>query len=249
MAIDKQVAVVMGGGGAIGRSICFALAERGIQIVVGDISADRLQECTEELKRIGSTPYIIAGDLSSKADVARMKESVAGEFGRADILINAHGDNKNEFLFKLSEDNWKKTISVHLEGTLNSMLAFGAMMKERNYGRIVNMSSIAARGSLAGAAYGAAKTGIEGLSRVAALEWVRYNITVNCLAPGLIGGKSMFMRTTTEEYQQIGINKTPMKRAGRPEEVAAVARFLASEEASYITGQIIAVDGGLSIGF
>jgi 3-oxoacyl-[acyl-carrier protein] reductase len=249
MAIEKQVAVVMGGGGAIGRSICFALAERGIQVVVGDISADHLKACTDELNRIGSTPYVIVGDLSNKADVARMQQDVAGKFGRADILINAHGDNKNELLFKLTEDNWKKTIAVHLEGTLNAMLAFGAMMKERNYGRIVNMSSIAARGSIAGAAYGAAKTGIEGLSRVAALEWARYNITVNCLAPGLIGGQSMFMRTTPKEYQAVGIDKTPMKRAGKPEEVAACARFLASEEAGFITGQIIAVDGGLSIGF
>ena len=92
-------------------------------------------------------------------------------------------------------------MSVHLDGTLHSMLAFGAMMKERKYGRIVNMSSIAARGSVAGGAYGAAKSGIEGLSRAAAMEWARYNITVNCMAPGLIGGASMFTRTTPRNFK------------------------------------------------
>ena len=249
MAIDKRVAVVTGGGGALGTSICLALAQAGIQVVVADIDEKQTQGCAGKLREIGCEPLVIVGDLSNKEDVARMQKEVADKFGRTDILVNAHGDNKNELLFKINETTWKKTIAVHLEGTLHSMLAFGAMMKDQKYGRIVNMSSIAAKGSIAGAAYGAAKSGIEGLTRCAAMEWARYNITVNCMAPGLIGGQSMFTRTTPEEFQIVGIEKTPMKRAGKPEEVGALARFLASEDAGFITGQTISIDGGLSLGF
>lgn len=249
MAIEKRVAIVTGGGGALGTCICVAQALAGVQVVVADIDEGRVKSCADALKAVGCEPLIIIGDLSSKDDVARMQQEVAGKFGRADILVNAHGDNKNELLFKLNDATWRKTLSVHLDGTLNSMLAFGAMMKERKYGRIVNMSSIAARGSIAGGAYGAAKSGIEGLTRCAAMEWARYNIAVNCMAPGLIGGQSMFTRTTPEEFQVVGIEKTPMKRAGKPEEVAALARFLTSEDAGFITGQTISIDGGLSLGF
>jgi 3-oxoacyl-[acyl-carrier protein] reductase len=249
VAIEKQVAVVMGGGGAIGRSICLALARDDIQIIVGDINEEVVSATVDELGNIGSKASVLVGDLSDKAEVARMKTEVADKFGRVDILVHVHGSNKNEVLLKMTEEVWKRTMAVHVDGTLNSMLAFAPMMRERMYGRIINMSSIAARGSVGGAAYAAAKNAIEGISRSAALEWARYNITVNCLAPGLIGGNSMFIRTTPKEFQDAGIEKTPMKRAGKPEEVAALTRFLASEDAGFITGQTIAIDGGLSVGF
>lgn len=249
VALENQVAVVMGGGGAIGRSICSALAKDGVQIVVGDVDTQFVEKTVDELTNIDVKPFVVIGDLSIKADVQRMKEEVTNAFGRIDILINVHGTNKNEVLLKMTEEAWRKTIAVHLEGTLNSMLAFAPLMRERNYGRIINMSSIAARGSIGGAAYAAAKSGIEAITRSAALEWAHYNITVNCLAPGLIGGNSMFTKTTPKEFQEAGIEKTPMKRAGRLEEVAACARFLASREAGFITGQTIAIDGGLSVGF
>jgi len=150
-------------------------------------------------------------------------------------------------MVRLTEEGWRRTLSSHLYGTLNAMLAFAPMMIEQKYGRIVNMSSIAVLGSLAGGSYGAAKGAIEALSRTAALEWGRYKITVNCVAPGLINA-GMFL-TTPEAYQRAGIEKTPMKRAGEPEEVAACIQFLASERASFITGQTIFVCGGLSVGF
>lgn len=249
MTIEKKVAIVNGGGGAIGTGICLALAKDGIQIVVSDYHEGNARACANRLKDLGCEALVVVADLSDKADVARMRQDVESKYGRADILVNAHGDNKNELLFKLNETTWKKTMSVHLDGTLHAMLAFGPMMKERKFGRIINMSSIAARGSIAGAAYGAAKSGIEGLTRAAAMEWARYNITVNCMAPGLIGGQSMFTRTTPEEFQIAGIEKTPMRRAGKIEEVAATACFLASEGAGFITGQTISIDGGLSLGF
>lgn len=249
MAIEKQVAIIMGGGGAIGRSICLALARDDTQIVVGDINEGVVSATVDELAGIGSKAFVLVGDLSDKAEVARMKTEVADKFGRADILVHVHGDNKNELLFKWQDETWRKTMAVHVDGTLNSMLAFAPMMRERSWGRIINTSSIAARGRVAGAAYSAAKNAIEGITRSAALEWARYNITANCISPGLIGGDSMFTRTVKPEFQQVGIEKTPMKRAGKLEEVAACVRFLASEDAGFITGQTIAIDGGLSVGF
>ena len=247
VTIDKRVAVVMGGGADIGRSICLALAENGIQVVVGDINEARAKKCADSLAITNSYPQIVIGDISQRDDVERMKDEVENEFGRVDILINVQGNLHNELLLKLTEDAWRKTLNVHLDGTLNSMLVFAPLMIEQKYGRIVNMSSIAVRGSLAGASYGAAKGAIEALSRTAALEWAHYGITVNCVAPGLI--KAGMFLTTPEKFQKAGIEKTPMKRAGESGEVAACFRFLASEEAGFITGQTIFVCGGLSISF
>ena len=247
MTVEKRIGVVMGGGGDIGCVICQALAEGGAQVVVSDISATRVEQCTKKLTSLGFQPFITIGDVTQKAEVERMKAEVEDKFGRVDILINAQGTLHNELLLKVTEDRWRNTLAVHLEGTLNSMQTFAPMMIERRYGRIVNMSSIAVLGSSAGASYGAAKGGIEALSRTAAIEWARYGITVNCVAPGLI--KAGMFLTTPEHFQRAGIEKTPMKRAGKPEEVAACIRFLASEDASFITGQTIFVCGGLSIGF
>ena len=247
VTVDKRVAVIMGGGADLGRAICQVLADDGIQIVIGDIDETRAKKCADSLTNIGSAPLIVTGDISKRDQVERMKSEVENELGPIDILINVQGALHNELILKLTEDGWRDTLSVHLEGTLNSMRVFAPMMVERRYGRIVNMSSIAVRGSLAGASYGAAKGAIEALSRTAAMEWARYGITVNCVAPGLI--KAGMFLTTPEHFQRTGIERTPMKRAGEPEEVAACVRFLASEEASFITGQTIYVCGGLSIGF
>ena len=245
--MDKRVAVVMGGGADMGRSICQALAKNGVQVVVGDINEARAKKCADSFCTDSSHTQIVLGDISKRDEVERMKDEVENEFGRVDILINVQGILHNELLFKLTHDAWRRTLSVHLDGTLNSMLAFAPLMIEQKYGRIVNMSSIAVRGSLAGASYGAAKGGIEALSRTAALEWAHYGITVNCVAPGLI--KAGMFLTTPEKFQKAGIEKTPMKRAGEPEEVAACIRFLTSKEAGFITGQTIFICGGLSIGF
>jgi len=249
MAVNQKVAVVTGGGGVIGTAICVAMAQAGMHVVVVDIDKAHANACVEELRNMCFEPHVAVGDLCDKSQVMRIKQEVESKLGRVDVLVHSHGDNKNELLFKIEETTWKRTLAVHLEGTLHCMLAFGSIMKERRFGRIINMSSIGAGGAIAGAAYAAAKSGIEALSKVAAMEWARYGITVNCLAPGLIGGEgSMFNRTTPEDFKKNMVKRTPLKRTGTPEEVAAVARFLASDEAGFITGQVIHVDGGLSLG-
>lgn len=245
MSIDKRVAVVVGAGGDIGRAICRVIAETGVQIVAIDIDANRLNQCAGALINIGSRPLIIIADFSQKQDAERARDEVKNQFGRVDILINCQATLHNEMFLKLTEEGWRNTLSVHLEGTRYSMQVFAPMMVERKFGRIVNMSSIAVQGSIAGASYGAAKGAIEAISRVAALEWAKYGITANCVAPGPT--KAGVFLTTPEYFQKAAVAGVPMKRAAEPEEIAYCIRYLASDEASFITGQTIYVDGGMSI--
>jgi len=247
MNTEKRVAVIVGGGGDIGSVICRVFAEKGLQVVISDYDATKAEKCAAELRKIGAEPLVANGDMTNKTEAQKICDAVMTKFGRADILVNTQGTIHNELLLKLTEKAWKQTMSVHVDGTLNSMTAFGPVMKQQKYGRIINMSSIAVLGSLAGASYGAAKGAIEGLSRTAALEWAHYGITVNCVAPGLIN-TGMFL-TTPKAYQEEGIARTPMRRAGKPEEVAETIYFLASEGAGFITGQTLFICGGLSIGY
>jgi 3-oxoacyl-[acyl-carrier protein] reductase len=245
MMMGKRVAVVMGGGGGIGSVICRQLAGSGIQVVVNDINETRAKQCADALVKMGHRPLVLIGDVCQKAEVQRMKAEVEREFRGADILVNSQAVLHLTLLINLSEDGWRDTLSVHLDGTLNSMQAFAPMMIERKYGRIVNISSIAARWGFSGASYAAAKSGIEGLTRTAALEWAKYGITANCVAPGAINAGMTLQ--ASEKFKTFVTERAPMKRMGEAEEVAACVCFLASEKASFITGQTIYVCGGLSI--
>jgi 3-oxoacyl-[acyl-carrier protein] reductase len=174
------------------------------------------------------------------ADVVRAQ-------GRIDVLVNLAGVVRNQMLHKIVDSDFELTMGTHLLGTLHTMRAVAPVMRTAKYGRIVNMSSIAVRGSIAGSAYGAAKGAIEGLTRAAAMELAPHGVTVNCVAPGVVAA-GMFL-TVPAEYQAQSIARVPMGRACTPEEVADTVAFFCSSRASYITGQSLFVCGGLSVGF
>jgi 3-oxoacyl-[acyl-carrier protein] reductase len=163
------------------------------------------------------------------------------------VAVNLAGVLRNQLVAKIDDDDFALVMRTHLGGTLNVMRAALPGMRANRYGRIVNMSSLAARGSIAGGAYGAAKGAIEGLTRSAAMECARDGVTVNCVAPGLIAA-GMFL-TVPELYQEESAARIPMGRPGDAAEVAAAVSFLASSEASYVTGQTLRVCGGLSLGY
>jgi 3-oxoacyl-[acyl-carrier protein] reductase len=244
--MSQAVAIVTGGGGALGAVTGWTLAARGFSTYLFDADGERAKSAAER-QPAGGSLHARQVDVTDDASVDAIVDSIAAERGRIDVLVNMAGVVRNAAVTRIATNDFELTMRTHVNGTLNCMKAAVKAMRERQYGRIVNMSSVAVLGSLGGGSYGAAKGAIEGLSRAAALEWAGRGITVNCVAPGLIDA-GMF-QTTPPQFREEGIARTPMKRAGTAQEVADAIAFLASPEASFITGQTLFVCGGLSIGF
>lgn len=242
-----QVALVTGGVGGLGQACCTTLAHDGAHVVVADLDADCAAQLAAGLRERGYRASATELDVRSAAAVEQAVSGIADEFGQLDVLVNLAGALRNQLLMKIADADFELVLATHLKGTLHTMRAAAPVMRANGYGRIVNMSSVAARGSIAGSSYGAAKGGIEGLTRSAAMELARYGITANCVAPGLIGA-GMFL-TVDQDYQAEVTKRIPMGRLGEADEVAACIAFLASPQAGYVTGQTLTVCGGLSLGF
>jgi NAD(P)-dependent dehydrogenase (short-subunit alcohol dehydrogenase family) len=242
-----EVALVTGSVGGLGHACCSALAARGTHVVAADLDEAGAQRLAEELRSGGAGASAVGLDVRDREAVEAVVASAAEEHGGLDVVVNLAGMLRNQVLVKIEDEDFDLVMAVHLKGTLNTMRAAVPVMRAGGYGRIVNTSSVAARGSIAGSSYGAAKGAIEGLTRSAAIEVARYGITVNCIAPGLINA-GMFL-TVDKDYQESVRARIPIGRLGDPEEVASCVTFLASREASYVTGQTLVICGGLSLGF
>ena len=239
-----RVALVTGAGGGLGPDCVSRLADDGFTVVGADLNDDALKPLADHPS---GRVHPVRADVTSPTAVADVVASAVADHGRLDVVVNMAGVIRNAMLGKITDDDFGLVMATHVNGTLNTMRAASPVMRTQQYGRIVNLSSIAVRGSLAGGSYGAAKGAIEGLSRAAAIDLARHGVTVNCVAPGVIAS-GMFL-TTPQDYQDEVLRRAPMGRAGTPDEVAACIAFLAGHDASYVTGQTLFVCGGLSIGF
>jgi 3-oxoacyl-[acyl-carrier protein] reductase len=222
-----RVALVTGAAGGLGSACCEALARAGMHVIAADLDA--------------------AGGVALDVTDADAVSALIGSLERLDVVVNLAGVIRRAPLARISNEDFRLTMETHAEGTLNTMRAAAPLMRANGYGRIVNTSSIAFRGTVAGGSYGAAKGAIEGLTHSVALELAPDGITVNCIAPGLIDA-GMF-QSTPEQYRQELTDRVPMGRLGTPADIAACVAFLASEEAGYVTGQTLTVCGGLTLGF
>lgn len=254
MLLKDKVALITGGGNGIGRAIVLRFLEEGATVVTIDLDEAGLEETRKEAEQAGGQVLTVKANVTVREDVQGVVDTIIKEHGKLDLLINNAGITRDGLTARIkdgeakfmSDENWDAVLGVNLKGTwLCSQIAAVAMMKQK-YGRMVNTASVAALGNIGQANYAASKAGVIGLTQTFALEWARFNIAVNCIAPG--GTKTRMTAAIPENVMTGLLEKIPLKRLAEPSEIAAVHAFLASDQASYITGHVIFVDGGQTVG-
>lgn len=247
MNLTGKTAVVTGGSRGIGRAICLELAAQGADVALCYAGNQALAEETAALCRaLGARTLCMQCDVSDAKAVKAMIKSVAAEFGRIDILVNNAGITRDSFLLMMRESDFDAVMDANLKGTFLCLKSVVHIMMKQNYGRIVNLSSVVGLHGNAGQAnYAASKAGVIGLTKSAAKELAFKGITVNAVAPGFI--TTDMTAQLTEQTSAALLSSIPAARLGAPEEVAKAVTFLASDDAAYITGQVLAIDGGMSM--
>lgn len=243
--LTGKVAVVIGGTSGIGRAIAHGLAEAGANVVPTSRRTEQVEAAALEIETRGRQSLRIVSDVSDRTSLQNLLDQSVTAFGRVDILVNSAGRTKRAPTVDFPEDEWNAILETNLTGTLRSCQIFGHHMLERGYGRIINIASLSTFVSLFEvAAYSASKAAVASLTKSLAVEWSGRGVNVNAIAPGVF-------RTALNEKLLDGSDRgrefllrTPMKRFGRVEELAGAAVFLASEAASFVSGEILTVDGG-----
>lgn len=241
-----RVAIVTGAGQGIGRGIALALAAAGARVVVNDVIAERAEAVAAELGDIAGASVAAPGDIGSRAGAEKLVASAIDAFGRVDILVNNAGISKDRYLAKMSDEEWDDVLRVNLTAQFLTCRAAVPHMMEQRHGRIVNISSRAWLGGAGQANYSASKGGVVSLTRTLALELAKFQITANCVAPALVD--TPLFQGLKEEVRERLTNSVPMGRVGTPADIANAVRFFASDESAYVTGQVLYVCGGRSLG-
>jgi NAD(P)-dependent dehydrogenase (short-subunit alcohol dehydrogenase family) len=247
MKLTDKVAIVTGAGRGIGKGIAIGMAEAGADVVVNySKNASGAEAVKNEIRKIGRNCLPLQGDVSVKKDVVRLVQTTMSEFGKIDILVNNAGILIPGALMDLEEEKWDRVVQVNLKGVFLCSQAVGQCMSKSNLGgSIINVASISAHmPEIYDGAYTPSKAGVIGLTRMLAVEWAEHNIRVNSISPGPIMTSLQRQAFPTQELMDARNLAVPMNRHGSPEEIAKVAVFLASDDASYITGSEIQADGG-----
>jgi 3-oxoacyl-[acyl-carrier protein] reductase len=242
--LEQQVALVTGGAGGIGAVVCRDLARRGVRVAVADIALDKAEAVAKDLQAAGLPATGVALDVTSSIAVDALVEQLTAEHGSVDILVNCAGFPVDRPLVKMTDDEWRTVLDVCLFGTFATSRAVAPGMIEREYGRIVNLSSRAYLGNPGQANYSAAKAGVIGLTKALSKELGRYGITVNAIAPGMIETEMVKSHPKFEMIAERAIKDNSVKRLGIPEDVAAAVVYLTSPEAGFVSGDVIHVSGG-----
>jgi 3-oxoacyl-[acyl-carrier protein] reductase len=247
-AMEGKIAVVTGASRGIGRSIALALADAGAHVVVNYAgNAQAAKEVAEAIEQKGRQAIIYQADVADSEQVATMMEEVLKVFGKIDILVNNAGITRDNLLMRMKEEEWDQVIATNLKGVYNCIKAVTRPMMKQRSGRIINISSVVGSvGNPGQANYVAAKAGVIGLTKATAKELASRGITVNAVAPGFI--ETDMTAKLNEEIQASLLTQIPLQKLGQPNDVAHMVCFLASEKASYVTGQTIHVDGGMFMG-
>lgn len=247
--LDGRVAFVTGAGRGIGAATALRLAEEGARVALADLDLAGCEQVAAEINKLGSEAIALECNVADAAMVQNAVDTTASRFGRLDILVNNAGVTRDNLLFKMSDDDWETVMNVHLKGAFLCSRAAQKYMVEQKYGRIVSLSSTSALGNRGQVNYSAAKAGLQGFTRTLAIELGQFGITANAVAPGFIDTE---MTRTTARRQGLDpdeviaqASKTiPVRRVGQPRDIANVICFLCSDEASYVSGQVIYVAGG-----
>lgn len=240
-----RAAIVTGGSRGIGRAVCLELAAGGANLMInyaGNLQA--AEETAQACRALGVQAELVRGDVGQAEDCRRIAAAAIDAFGRIDILVNNAGITRDNLLMRMGEPDFDQVIQTNLKGCFLMMQAVSRQMMKQRYGRIVNMASVVGLSGNAGQVnYAASKAGVVGMTKSFAKEVASRNITVNAVAPGFI--ETDMTAAMTEAAVKAAAASIPAGRMGRPEDVAAAAAFLASEKAAYVTGQVLAVDGGM----
>jgi len=242
-----RVALVTGAGSGIGRAIALRFAEEGADIATIDVNEATAAETAAAVGALGRRAVAVRADVSRSSDVEAAVAKAESTLGPITVLVNNAGLTRDKTIRNLTESDWDLVLDIHLKGTFLCTKAVAARMRERGRGgAIVNLSSISGKiGNFGQANYASAKAGIVALTKVTAREYARYGVRANAIQPGMID--TPMTQALTEEHRAQSVAETPLGRLGRPEEVAAVALFLASDLSSYVTGAVIEVTGGRSL--
>ncbi len=245
--LTDKIAIVTGGGGGLGRPFARALAGRGADVVVTSRDMTHLEPVVKDIEALGGKALAISTDVTDPASVEAMAAQVLKEFGKIDILVNVAGTNTRYDAEAMPPEEFERVLLFNVYGTFLACQAVGKVMIEQKYGKIINMSSVRGRFAppMGGSAYASSKGAVDSLTRTLAVEWAKYNINVNALAPALVMTDMTHDFLSQPEVYKKVTAEIPLARLGVPEDIVGPLILLASEQSDFMTGQIIYVDGGL----